>query len=550
MRPDIILATVNSKWIHPSLALRLLKANLGPLEERCEIIEFALRQPLQEKVTQILKARPRILGLSVSIWNHLATLELLEALDRKWNGFSSFLPRTKAQRHKGNEKRKKNPGVSNYLAQPNSISQRDAFKPVIILGGPEVSWLPPDAGIFRYADFIVRGEGEHAFRRICEGILAGEDTGNKNSLQKENCFHGQSGNVQEENNCLHRQSSNVQEQVDINEIKTAYHLYSDEDLRRKLIYVESSRGCPFNCEFCSSCGTKVRYFPLDQFLAEMDTLIERGVGTFKFLDRTFNLDIDRAVKIMKFFLERIEKRSGVSHNPLVVHFEMVPSNFPQQLLETLSRFPPGSLRLEIGIQTLNTEVSQRICRPSNPEGNLALRARRRVPEKELKVLRYLREKTNAIIHADLIAGLPGEDIVSFGSGFDRLWAALSGREDAHTGTVHPRVEIQLGILKLLPGAPIARHSETFAMRYNSLPPYEVMETAALPEHDLQRIKNFARFWELIVNRGLLDFDALEVPVFDNFMTLADSLLVRFGRNWGIDKRELLEELKRKRHRSD
>ena len=471
MQHDIILSTINAKWIHPSLALRLLKANLGQLEDRCGIIEFALRQPLHEKLGALPAERPRVMGFSVSIWNHTATLELLEALETKWK------------------------------------------RPVIVLGGPELSRLPPDAAIFRYADFVVRGDGEHAFREICEHVLCGRDL----------LF-----------------DSSIIHHVDINTIKTAYYLYTDEDLRTKLTYVESGRGCPFNCEFCLSSvktGTsdnKVAYFPLTQFLHEMDNLIQRGAKTFKFLDRTFNLDIPRAVQILEFFLNKIDERRAISPVPFVVHFEMVPSRFPNDLLEILGRFPPGSLRLEIGIQTLDAEVSARIGRPSRPDN-------------ELETLRLLREKTNAIVHADLIAGLPGEGFASFAAGFDRLWAALSSPENftqtpraAGQSAGQPCTEIQLGILKLLPGAPIARHSAAFGMRYNSLPPYEVIETAALSAHELDRIKNFARFWELIVNRGLMKFD--NAPVFAEFMAVSDSLLAHFGRNWGIDKNELLQKL--------
>jgi hypothetical protein len=108
----ILLTTINAKWVHPSLALRLLKANLGALEDRCEILEFNLRQPLAEKLEPILAAAPRILGISVSIWNHKATLELLKALHAKWND----------------------------------------SKPVIVFGGPEVSYLPEESEIFCYAD--------------------------------------------------------------------------------------------------------------------------------------------------------------------------------------------------------------------------------------------------------------------------------------------------------------------------------------------------------------------------------------------------------------
>jgi len=462
----ILLAAINAKWIHPSLALRLLKANLGPLEQDCAIIEFALRQPLREKTDPILAARPRILGLSVSIWNHTATLELLKELHQAWE-----------------------------------TEQR----PLVVLGGPEASYLPPEAEIFRYADYCVAGEGEIAFRELCEAILNYENPHIEKKGISKTVF-------------INRESR----LVNITEIKSAYYLYSDEDVRKKLIYVEASRGCPFGCEFCLSAqSAKVREFPLKPFLAEMDNLIQRGAKTFKFLDRTFNLNIERARQIMEFFLNKIEERA----EPFVVHFEMVPSRFPPELIETIARFPSETLRLEIGIQTLNPDVAARIGRPSKPE-------------QELAVLSLLREKTHAIIHADLIAGLPGEDMVSFGKGFDLLWTALSlPFTDGKSST-----EIQLGILKLLPGTAIARHNAAFGMCYNLSPPYEVMETAAMSVGDIERLKNFTRFWELIVNRGLIDIrqycgDSL---VFDRFMALADSLFARFGRNWGIDKKELYE----------
>jgi len=266
----------------------------------------------------------------------------------------------------------------------------------------------------------------------------------------------------------------------------------------------------------------------------MDILIQRGVKTFKFLDRSFNVNIKRALRIIEFFLDKIKQISdpprlcenssslqlhGNKPRHIVVHFEMVPSVFPAELRDALTRFPPGTLRLEIGIQTLNEEAAARIGRPSNPE-------------KELEALRFLRDKTNAVIHADLIAGLPGEDLASFGRGFDRLWDALTNnnRED-----VNP-FEIQLGILKLLPGAPISRHNKTYCMRYNPLPPYEIEETSSILAADLRRIKNFARFWELIINRGLLTMT--KTPVFKKFMELSDNLFIHFGKNWGIDKEKL------------
>ena len=193
----IVLATINAKWIHPSLALRLLKANLGSLSSQCEILEFALRQPLKEKVDAILAAQPRILALSVSIWNHLAIVELLKALEKEC-----------------------------------ALKPRDN-KPIVVLGGPEVSWLPPDAEIFRHADYIICGEGEESFRALClkifnENSADGKDTSSpakdEKSEGKEPVFINKGETT-----------------VDVNKIIPAYNLYTDEDLNRKLIYVEASR---------------------------------------------------------------------------------------------------------------------------------------------------------------------------------------------------------------------------------------------------------------------------------------------------------------------
>jgi radical SAM superfamily enzyme YgiQ (UPF0313 family) len=488
--PDILLAAINAKWIHPNLALRLLKANLGGLQSRCEIVEFALRQPLDEKLEPIAAANPRILGFSVSIWNHKATLELLKALCRR---YSSLLP-------------------------------------VVVLGGPEVSFLGEGAELFRYADYVIRGEGETAFRELCEKLLG--ETG-QTGLNVRPGFSPESPEFKEtvpKSDILGRPRFIDAPQADICALRPAYYLYSDEDLRRKLVYAESSRGCPLGCEFCLSAASpsEPREFPLEPFLLEMDELIGRGARGFKFLDRTFNLNIRRAARILEFFLEHIEKNAG-TEKALWVHFEMAPGLFPPELRNILRRFPPGSLRLEVGIQTLKSETAALIHRAGSAGG-------------ALETLAFLRNETSAIVHADLIAGLPGEDLVSLGEGFDRLWAVMSGAESRPVP-----FEIQLGILKLLPGAPIVRHSEPFGMRYSAEPPYEVLETAVLPARDLERVKNFARFWERIVNSGAFPDLAGRLfppgePVFGAFMKLSDRLLERFGRSWGIDRKELRNAL--------
>jgi hypothetical protein len=486
-RAVILLAAINAKWIHPSLALRLLKANLGDYAGDCAILEFALRQPLDEKLASILSAAPRILGLSVSIWNHTATVELLRAL-------------TEGRREGGGQ-----PG-----------------RPLVVLGGPEASFLPEDAELFRYADYVIRGEGEEAFRGLCGFLLRGEGPGPGKFIDAK--------------------------PLDPGTLKSAYGLYTGEDLRRKLVYVEASRGCPFGCEFCLSPvqAGGVREFPLEAFLADMEGLLRRGARIIKFLDRTFNLDMGRAARVLEFFLDALERfaqddppgrHEGAGEPPFCVHFEMVPSGVPVELREPLRRFPPGSLRLELGIQTFNAAAAALAGRRSDPAG-------------ELETLAFLSGSTNAILHVDLIAGLPGEDLASFGRGFDRLWQVLSaGLEERRArgmgfvgGSLRAGVEIQPGILKRLPGTPIGRHDRAYGMRYAPDPPYEVLETAALPQGDLERLKNFARFWELIMNRGHFPETAPlfppGAPVFDFFMALSGKLLARFGRNWGIDRRDL------------
>jgi radical SAM superfamily enzyme YgiQ (UPF0313 family) len=487
---DIVLATINAKWIHPSLALRLLKANLGILKERTLILEFALRQKEQEKIDAVINARPRILGLSVSIWNHKATVGLLKALHERW---------------------------------------RELPRPWVVLGGPEVSWLPEDAEIFRYADYVIRGEGEDAFRELCESLLEnrnGTDNQQPPNTNKEDHTPGQAP---------HPPDSAVQfiqaRSPELSNLASPYDLYTDDDLERRLIYVESSRGCAYNCDFClSALDKKVREFPLEVFLRCMEKLLKKGSSqkqTIKFLDRSFNLNPARAAKIAKFFLDRVNDEN----KNLCVHFEIAPFNFPPELCDVLCRFPAGSLRLELGIQTLNPVVASTINRVGKAEDVLEL-------------LTFLRKKTNAIIHADLIAGLPGEDIVSFGKGFDQLWLAMTSSKDFAYGS---SLEIQLGILKLLPGTPLARHTDSFGMAYAVEPPYEVMETAAIPLKEMDRIKNFARFWEVLVNRNHFQnqigrYVPVGAPVFWQFMELSDRLLQRFGRNWGIDREELRRAL--------
>ncbi|MEA3370598.1 MAG: DUF4080 domain-containing protein, partial [Campylobacterota bacterium] len=244
--------------------------------------------------------------------------------------------------------------------------------------------------------------------------------------------------------------------------------YTDEDIANRYIYVEISRGCPFECEFClSSMDEKVRAFNLDRVLEEFEILWQRGARNFKFVDRTFNLNMKAANRILDFFLQK--------EPPYFAHFEVIPDHFPASLREKIAMFPHGALQLEIGIQTLNPKVADNISRQMNLE-------------KMKSNINFLENETEAHIHLDLIVGLPGESLESFGKNLDKLVSLSS-------------CEIQIGILKKLSGTHIKRHDEEFGMVYSDKPPYDILKNSMLSFSDIQLMKRFARFWDLTYNSG-------------------------------------------------
>jgi len=313
----------------------------------------------------------------------------------------------------------------------------------VVLGGPEVSHEVDQQEICRLADFVITGEADLAFAELCDKLL------NQNVRPLSKVIPA--------------------ELPQMDRLVLPYELYDAQDVARRVIYVEASRGCPFSCEFClSSLDVPVRNVPLSPFLAEMQKLLDRGVSRFKFVDRTFNLNLNLSRSILQFFLERY--RPG-----LFLHFEMIPDRLPEPLRELIRQFPPGALQFEVGIQTFDEQVAQRI-------------SRRQDNQKLAENLRFLREETGVHVHADLIVGLPGEGLECFGAGFDRL-VELGPQE------------IQVGILKRLRGTPIVRHDAEWGMVYSPHPPYEVLQTSAMDFATIQKLRRFSRFWDLIANSG-------------------------------------------------
>ena len=352
-----------------------------------------------------------------------------------------------------------------------ALLKRVAPEVVVVLGGPEVSHECSEQEIVRLADFVITGWGDLSFPKLCTQILTGP-----RPLMK-----------------VH-----AGEQPPMEQIAFPYQHYTPEDIAHRTIYVEASRGCPFKCEFCLSALDKTAWpFPLEDLLVQLDVLHARGVRVFKFVDRTFNLNVATSQRILQFFLDKLGAHPG---DPVFAHFELVPDHLPESLKNRLRQFPAGTLQFEIGIQTLNPEVQALIRRRQNNDQAIAN-------------LRWLREETQAHLHVDLIAGLPGEDVTSFAAGFDQL-AALRPHE------------IQVGLLKRLRGAPISRHTATYGLVFDSAPPYQILATDRISFLMMQRLVRFARYWDLIGNSGrcadLMPALLGESP-FASFLALSDWL---------------------------
>ena len=443
---DIVLATLNAKYIHAAFGLRYLLANLGDLRPRATLLEFDIHQKPLEIAERLLAESPKIIGLGVYIWNIAPTSELVSSLKRI------------------------NPAVT------------------IILGGPEVSYETDRQAIVQAADYVVTGEADLKFAEVCRALLTGQKPAAKIIPA---------------------------ELPDLNQLALPYQLYDADDIAHRIIYVEASRGCPFTCEFClSSLDIPVRQFPLEALLKNLQELLDRGVRQFKFVDRTFNLNLVVSRALLKFFLDRYQPG-------LFVHFEMIPDRLPAALREIIAQFPPGALQFEVGIQTFNPRVAELI-------------SRRQDYERLVDNFQFLREHTGVHVHADLIVGLPGETLESFGAGFDRLIA------------LRPQ-EIQVGILKRLRGTPIVRHDAEWAMVYSEHPPYEILQTSLIDFETLQRLRRFARFWDLIGNSGNFVSTAPllwreSASPFQEFLRLCDWLHQRLGRKHGIPLVELGESL--------
>jgi radical SAM superfamily enzyme YgiQ (UPF0313 family) len=425
---DIVLTTLNAKYIHAAFGLRYLLANLGELRPRACLAEFDINQRPLDIAETLLARNPKIIGFGIYIWNVEPTTEVIAILK---------------------------------LIRPDVK---------IILGGPEVSYETGEQKIARLADHVITGEADLKFAEVCRALLASPAGDEVTSLHPNSEFGIPGSEFQKETPHVVSYPRIIPaEPPEFSRLTLPYDLYTDDDIAHRVIYVEASRGCPFTCEFClSSLDVPVRQVPLPGLLEQLQRLLDRGVKQFKFVDRTFNLNINSSKAILEFFLARY--RPG--H---FFHFEMIPDRLPESLREIIGKFPPGALQFEVGIQTFNEEVGQLISRRQNYE-------------KLADNFHFLHGKTGVHIHADLIMGLPGETLESFAAGFDRLIA------------LGPQ-EIQVGILKRLRGTPIVRHDTEWQMVYSPHPPYEILQNKLIDFTTMQKLRRLARYWDLVGNSG-------------------------------------------------
>ncbi len=377
---------------------------------------------------------------------------------------------------------------------------------LVILGGPEVSHETAQQEIVRLADHVITGEADLKFAEVCEQLLQQRRPPRPGAGSSKEPAAPEAGALAK---------IIAASLPEFSQLTLPYDLYDAHDLAHRIIYVEASRGCPFTCEFClSSLDVPVRAVNLADFLAAMQKLLARGARQFKFVDRTFNLSVPTSRAILEFFLER--------HQPgHFYHFEMIPDRLPEALREVIAKFPPGTLQFEVGIQTFNPTVARLISRRQD-YARLAYN------------FAFLRGRTGVHIHADLIVGLPGESVESFGAGFDQLIA------------LRPQ-EIQVGILKRLRGTPIVRHDAEWQMVYNPQPPYEILQTRLIDFATMQSLRRFARYWDLVGNSG--NFVATAPLIwsqgtspFQSFRRCSEWLYRQIGRTDSIALSRLMELL--------
>lgn len=484
-----LLVAIHAKYIHSGLAVYSLRSYAGKeLREYIEVAEYTINQNTDRILADIYGKKPDVIGFSCYIWNFSIVKRLVGEL-------AKLLPEVP-----------------------------------IWLGGPEVSYeYEKLLEEFPEVTGIMAGEGEETFRELLRAYLdAWQEGGQRETIKgtegtkKVETEDGQRAGVQgraedadPKREVEKRQRnlwsisvkipgmatregfSGVRKPLDMDRLPFYYEelgAAEKEEFKNKIIYYESSRGCPFRCSYClSSIEKQVRLRDAELVKRELQFFLDRRVKQVKLIDRTFNCNREHALEIWKYLLEH---DNGITN----FHFEIAAELLTQEELELFSRMRPGLIQLEIGVQTTNRETLQAIHRPENLE--------------KLKVtVMSIREFRNIHQHLDLIAGLPFEDLKSFRQSFNDVF---SMKPD----------QLQLGFLKVLKGSEMYERAGEYGIVYQSEPPYEVLYTKWLSYEDVQELKKVEEMLELFYNSDQFSYTLqvlqkfFEAP-YDMFLALAE-----------------------------
>ncbi len=380
---NILILGINSKYVHTNLAIRYIKKYVEAYSDiKINLLEKTINNSIGEIISDVYRLKTEYLIISTYIWNKEYVFKLIREMKK---------------------------------VAPNMK---------IVLGGPEVSYNSEECmKTYSEIDFIIKGEGEETALDFFTHKDKKEVKGIYYRLGEQIVFSGERMPI-----------------CDLDKIPFPYDM---EELteKSKILYYESSRGCPFACSYCmSSIDKKVRYFSMEKVKKDLITFISNGVSLVKFVDRTYNLKKERYMALWQFLLENYKEG-------LTFHFEISADLFDEEAIEFLKKVPDGYFQFEIGVQTINPITMELIKRKNHLE---------RLAHNVLSI------KDNIHLHLDLIVGLPEEDYETFKKSFDYVY------------NLKPEM-IQMGFLKILEGTQISTEIEKYGYKYLSFPPYEVLE---------------------------------------------------------------------------
>ena len=438
-----IVTTLNAKYIHTNIAIRYIKAYAKP-EYDVEIVEYTIKDPSINIVSDLIQRKPDVIGFSCYIWNIEETIKVISML------------------------KKINPEL------------------IIVLGGPEVTydvsyWLERLDDV----DFIVIGEGEITFKQLLHQLNGEKDFSSISGL----AFRNQGENF----------ITAQRNKVDLKELPSPFRFEEDiPHFSKRVTYIETSRGCPFSCQFClSSIEVGVRYFDREKVKEDIRYLMEQGAKTIKFVDRTFNISRSYAMEMFQFLID--EHKPGT-----VFQFEITADIMRPEVIQFLNDHAPrGLFRFEIGVQSTNDATNELVMRKQNFT-------------KLTRTVSMVKEGQKIDQHLDLIAGLPEEDYNSFRQTFNDVFA------------LRPE-ELQLGFLKMLRGTGLRLRAEEHNYVYMDHSPYEILGNNVLSFHDIIRIKQVEDVLEKYWNDHRMD-ETVEFLVTNVFETPFD-FFQQFGSYW-------------------